>query len=136
MGSVLNPYLSFAGTAREAMEFYRTVFGGSLTLNTFGEAGAPDPEIADQIMHAKLDTDAGYTIMASDTPPGMAHNPGDTISISLSGEDADLLSGYWEKLSADGTVTVPFEKQMWGDTFGACVDRYGIPWMVDVVQNA
>ncbi|MFC7484741.1 hypothetical protein ACFQX7_38505 [Luedemannella flava] len=67
MGSVLNPYLSFAGTAREAMEFYRTVFGGSLTLNTFGEAGAPDPEIADQIMHAKLDTDAGYTIMASDT---------------------------------------------------------------------
>ncbi|MFC7484742.1 hypothetical protein ACFQX7_38510 [Luedemannella flava] len=66
----------------------------------------------------------------------MAHNPGDTISISLSGEDADLLSGYWEKLSADGTVTVPFEKQMWGDTFGACVDRYGIPWMVDVVQNA
>lgn len=136
MGSVLNPYLSFAGTAREAMEFYQGVFGGSLTLNTFGEAGAPDPSIANQIMHGRLVTDAGYTIMASDTPPGMSHNPGDNISISLSGEDADTLTGYWEKLSAGGTVSVPFEKQMWGDTFGACVDRFGIPWMVDVVSSA
>ena len=48
------------------------------------------------------------------------------------GTDGDELRGYWEKLSADGTVTMPFEKQMWGDEFGMCVDKFGVPWMVDV----
>jgi PhnB protein len=72
--------------------------------------------------------------MASDTPPGMEHNPGDNISISLSGDDAGELRGYWEKLSADGTVAVALEKQMWGDEFGMCVDRFGIQWMVNITQ--
>ena len=96
----------------------------------------PDTPDADKIMHAQLETDSGFTLMASDTPPGMGmeHNPGDNISISLSGDDADELRGYWEKLSAGGTVTMPLEKQMWGDEFGMCVDRFGIPWMVNISQ--
>ncbi len=57
MQSRLNPYISFAGDAREAMEFYRRVFGGNLSLSTFGEYGEPDPAIADKVMHALLETD-------------------------------------------------------------------------------
>ena len=134
MPSRLNPYIAFPGTAREAMEFYQTVFGGTLTLSTFGEFGAPDAALADKIMHGQLDTEAGYTIMASDTAPGMEHTPGSTITISLSGDDGDALRGYWEKLAGDGTVTMPLEKQMWGDEFGMCVDRFGIGWMVNISQ--
>jgi PhnB protein len=132
MASRLNPYISFAGNARQAMEFYAEVFGGTLTMNTFGEFGDPDAPGADGIMHGQLETSGGYTLMAADTPPGMEHNPGDNITVSLSGDDADELRGFWEKLSQSGTVSVPLEKQMWGDEFGACVDRFGIPWMVNI----
>ncbi|MER5335727.1 VOC family protein [Micromonospora sp. NPDC002717] len=134
MASRLNPYISFPGTAREAMEFYHRVFGGSLSMSTFGEFGTDDPALADKIMHAMLQTDRGYTLMASDTAPGMEHNPGNNVAVSLSGDDADELRGYWEKLTDGGTVTMPMEKQMWGDEFGMCVDRFGTSWMVDIGQ--
>ncbi|MGV9297930.1 VOC family protein [Amycolatopsis sp. NPDC003676] len=135
MAAKLNPYISFAGNAREAMEYYHGVFGGDLALNTYGEAGAPaEAGNADNIMHAMLEGGNGFTLMASDVPPGMEHNPGTNISISLSGDDGDLLRGCWEKLSDGGTVTVPLAKQMWGDEFGACTDRFGISWMVNIGQ--
>jgi PhnB protein len=132
MASRLNPYLTFDGNAREAMEYYRDVFGGELRLNTFGEFGMEGAG-ADKIMHAQLETPSGFTLMASDTGPGMQRTAGDAITVSLSGDDGDELRGYWGKLSDGGQVTMPLEKQMWGDEFGMCIDRYGVPWMVDVV---
>ena len=134
MASRLNPYLSFRDNAREAMEFYKSVFGGTLTVNTFGEYGAEGAD-ADKLMHAQLETDSGYTLMGADTPEGMQHNPGDNITISLSGDDTDSLRGYWAKLSEGGTVSVPLEKQMWGDEFGQCTDQFGIPWMVNIAGS-
>jgi PhnB protein len=134
VASRLNPYISFPGTARDAMEFYEGVFGGSLTLNTFGELGGQDAPNPDQIMHAMLETGSGFTLMGSDTPPGMEHDPGNNIAISLSGDDDGELRGYWEQLSEGGTVTMPLEKQMWGDEFGMCTDRFGIAWMVNIAQ--
>ena len=134
MAARLNPYLGFESNARQAMEFYRDVFGGTLDINTFGEFGSPDPAEADKVMHAQLETDSGFTLMASDTPAGMQRNPGDNITISLSGDDGDQLRGWWEKLSDGGTVTMPLEKQMWGDEFGMCTDRFGVPWMVNINQ--
>jgi PhnB protein len=83
MASRLNPYISFENTARQAMEFYRDVFGGNLTMNTFGEFGQADSPDADKIMHSQLET----------------------------------------------------EKQMWGDEFGMCMDRFGVPWMVNITQQ-
>ncbi len=135
MASRLNPYLSFDGNAREAMTFYEEVFGGSLKLNTFGEMGASGTPQDDKIMHAMLETSSGFTLMGSDMPPGTAYEPGRTFAVSISGDDGDELRGYWEKLSGDGTVSVPFELQPWGDIFGMCTDRFGVPWMVDVVQS-
>jgi PhnB protein len=134
VASRLNPYISFAGTARQAMEFYKGVFGGSLTLTTFGEYGAPDAPEADKIMHGMLESDNGFTIMGADTPPGMEHNPGNNMAVSLSGDDGDELRGYWGKLSNGGTVSVPLEKQMWGDEFGMCADQFGISWLVNIGQ--
>ena len=134
MTSRLNPYLSFPGSARDAMQFYQAVFGGTLVVNTFGEFGNQDAAVADKIMHAMLETDSGYTLMASDMPPGMEHSPGNNITVSLSGDDGDELRGYWEKLSGGGQVTMPLEKQMWGDEFGMCTDRFGVSWMVNITQ--
>jgi PhnB protein len=130
----LNPYLTFRGNAREAMEFYQSIFGGTLNLMTFGQYGPPDAPIANQIMHGQLETGKGFTLMASDLPPEMPHTPGTAISVSLSGDDADDLRGYWEKLSAGGTVSTPLAKQMWGDEFGSCTDRFGVPWLVNIGQ--
>ena len=135
MSSRLNPYLSFAGNARQAMEFYRDVFGGTLTLNTFGEIGGQHGDDADKIMHGMLETDSGFTLMGADNPPGMELTPGNNITVALSGDNADELRGYWEKLSESGTVSVPLEKQMWGDEFGSCEDRFGVPWLVDIGQG-
>ena len=132
MASRLNPYISFNGTARQAMEFYKDVFGGELNINTFGEYGQQDN--ADGVMHAMLETPAGFTIMASDTPEHVPYNKGDDISVSLSGEDEAELRGYWDKLTSEGKVTMPLEKQMWGDTFGMVTDQFGIAWMVNITQ--
>ncbi|GAB3565183.1 VOC family protein [Amycolatopsis endophytica] len=135
MASRLNPYLSFPGTARQAIEFYQQVFGGDLNLSTYGELGGMEGAEGDKIMHGQLETTSGFTLMCSDTPPGTDHQPGNTISVSLSGDDATELTGYWDKLSDGGQITVPLEKQMWGDEFGACVDRFGVSWMVNIGQG-
>jgi PhnB protein len=132
MAMRLNPYLSFPGTAREAMEFYRDVFGGDLTASTFGELGGPESPEPDKIMHSQLDTDGGFTLMGSDTPPGQEHSPGTAYAVSLSGDDEADLRRYWEGLSDGGTVLVPLERQMWGDEFGMCADRFGVQWMVNI----
>ncbi len=134
MASRLNPYLSFDGNGREALDFYRSVFGGELTVNTFGDFGG-DPSIADKVMHGQLDTPAGYTLMASDIAPGMGElTPSNSVTISLSGDDQEL-SGYFEKLSDGGRVTMPLEKQMWGDVYGQLVDKFGVSWMVNITQS-
>ncbi|MGA5361508.1 VOC family protein [Streptomyces purpurascens] len=128
----LNPYLTFNGEARQAMEFYKEVFGGNLTLNSYGDFGQADAPNADKIMHGMLETTSGFTLMGADNPPGMESAPGTPFSVSLSGDDDAELRGYWEKLSDSGSVSVPLEKQMWGDEFGMCTDRFGTPWMVNI----
>ena len=104
MVSRLNPYIGFTDNARQAMEFYQEVFGGTLVVNTFGEYGT-EGEDADKIMHGQLETDKGYTLMGADTLAGMERDSGSSITISLSGDEGDDLRGYWEKLAEGGTIT-------------------------------
>lgn len=135
MTSRLNPYISFRDNARDAITFYESVFGGDLTISTFGDYQASqDPEEADKVMHGMLVSPNGLTLMASDTPNGMEYNPGNNISISLSGESSDEaeLRGYWDKLAEGGTITMPLESAPWGDVFGMCVDKFGIAWLVNI----
>ncbi len=134
MTSQLNPYLNFDGNARQALEFYKSVFGGALNLSTFADLGGTDSPDADKIMHGQLETAAGYTIMGADTPTGMQYESPAGFSVSLSGDDGDALRGYWEKLSTAGTTTMPLQKQVWGDEFGMCVDQFGVSWLVNISQ--
>ena len=135
MASRLNPYISFGDNARQALEFYKDVFGGELALSTFAEFGQDGPE-ADLIMHGQLETPSGYTIMAADTPPGMDRREGSAITVSLSGDDSSDLRTYWDKLAGGGgQVTMPLEKQMWGDEFGMLVDQFGVAWMVNIAGD-
>jgi PhnB protein len=133
MPTILTPYLSFRDNAREAMEFYQTVFGGELTVSTFGDFQASDdPEEQNKVMHSQLTSPGGLVLMGADTPNSMEYSPGTAISISLSGDDEPELTGYYEKLTDGGTVTEPLAKAPWGDSFGMCVDRFGINWLVNI----
>ncbi|KOT40779.1 3-demethylubiquinone-9 3-methyltransferase [Streptomyces caelestis] len=134
MASLLTPYLSFDGNARQALEFYKEVFGGELRLTTYGDFGRAGADNTDKIMHGMLASTAGFTFMGADMPPGMGYAPGNNFAVCVSGEDGSALRGYWEKLSGGGSVAVPLEKQMWGDVFGMCTDRFGVPWMVNINQ--
>ena len=133
----LNPYLSFRDNAREAMAFYHSVFGGELTVSTFADFHASDdPAEQHKVMHSQLETPDGLVLMGADTPEGMEYRPQAGVSVSFSGDDEARLRGYWERLSESGSVTVPFEKAPWGDTFGMCVDRFGTSWMVNVAAQS
>jgi PhnB protein len=134
MPSRLNPYISFPGIARDAMQHYESVFGGTLSLHTFGEYGQAGTPIENQVMHAMLETPNGFTLMAGDLPPGMEHSPGNNIAVSLSGDDDAELRGYWDRLVDGGTVALPLEQAPWGDSFGMCIDRFGVSWMVNITQ--
>jgi PhnB protein len=115
------------------MEFYKTVFGGKLTLNTFKESNASqDPKDDDKIMHGMLETENGLTLMAADTPVNMEYKPGTNISISLSGDNEEELRGYWNKLIDGAMQSMPLNKAPWGDTFGMLTDKFGIGWMVNI----
>jgi PhnB protein len=136
MPSRLNPYLSFKDDAREAMEFYASVFGGKLDVSTFKEYHASqDPSEDDKVMHAMLVADNGFVIMGADTPSSMEYDPGARISMSLSGEDEAELRGYWDKLRQGGAEVMPLEKAPWGDTFGMLRDKYGIDWLVNITAS-
>jgi PhnB protein len=133
MTSRLNAYLNFNGNARQAMEFYKSVFGGELTISTFGEGmGSQDPKEKDLIMHAQLVAPNAYWLMGSDTPAHMEFKPGTNISLSLSGDDETLLRGYWDKLGKGATIVQPLEKAPWGDSFGMLTDQFGIGWLVNI----
>jgi len=133
MASRLNPYLTFNGNARAAMEFYRSVLGGELTMMTFAQGGMPhEPADADKIMHAQLVSASGYWLMGSDTAPGMPFKPGNAMTISLSGDADAELRGYWDKLAVGARIDMPLEAAPWGDSFGMLTDKYGTPWLVNI----
>jgi PhnB protein len=134
MPSRLSPYIHFNGSAKDAMEFYKSIFGGKLDISTFKDSGMPvDPTDESKIMHAMLEGDNGIVFMASDTPKHMEYTPGTTVTMSLSGDDEALLKGYWDGLSNGGTIQQPLVKAPWGDTFGMLKDKFDIEWMVNIV---
>ena len=133
MASKLNPYLTFGGNARAAMEFYRNAFGGELTLQTYEEMhAAQSPDQNDLIMHGQLITAEDMTLMGSDDPEGEHYS----TSVAVSGDDHDTLKSYWDNLLDGATILAPFETAPWGDTFGMLIDQFGIRWMINVVVAA
>ena len=135
----MSPYLLFTGQATAAMELYRSIFGGTVTSQTFGEFGmVQDPSDADLVMHSQLDGPGGLVLMCADVPASMrngtegkAHHP-----VTLFGDDETQLRGWWDGLAAGGAIQVPLEKAPWGDSFGILQDRFGIEWMVNISPSA
>jgi PhnB protein len=132
MVTTINPYLSFDSNARAAMEYYQSLFGGTLDVLTFESFGMGGEGEGDKVMHAYLETPDGLALMASDTPNEMGHTPPVGMSVALSGDDEQKLRGFWEGLIDGGSVTEPLDSPPWGGLFGMCVDRFGIAWMVSI----
>jgi PhnB protein len=86
----------------------------------------------DRIMHAQLVTPHGLVLMASDVPDGMPYQPSSAISIALSGDDAPALRACYEAPVEEGTVIEPLTQAPWGDELGACIDRFGTSWMINI----
>lgn len=136
MASTLNPYINFRTQAREAMDFYQSVFGGEVQRSTFAEFQvSTDPDEKDLIMHSQLTTPSGFTLMVADVPKHMDLADGSNISVSLSGDDEAELSGYFAKLIEGGTVVEPLSKAPWGDSFGMAVDKFGVSWLVNIAGS-
>ncbi|MFJ6002571.1 VOC family protein [Arthrobacter sp. NPDC092385] len=136
MAATINTYLSFRDTAGEAMDFYRSVFGGELQRSTFAEYQvSEDPAEQGKVMHSMLTTPSGQVLMAADTPNSMEYSAPSGHSLSISGDDEAELRGYWEALSGSGSVIVPLAESPWGDSFGMCLDRFGVTWMVNIAGS-
>jgi PhnB protein len=130
----LSPYLNFNGNASEAMRFYQSVLGGQLNIQTFGDAGMAQSDREKNLtLHAALTSDA-INIYASDGRPDMHVNFGDSVHLSLQGNDEATLTRYFNGLSAGGKVDMPLAKQFWGDTYGQVTDKFGMHWMVNITS--
>ncbi|WP_432523221.1 VOC family protein [Kineococcus sp. SYSU DK006] len=137
MAPRLSPYVSLPGTAREALEFYRSVLGGQVSTTTFGEfGGAAQGADPDGVMHGQLDTPSGFTLMVSDAMAGTSSATGGNVALCLFGDDLEQLRGFFTGLAEGGEVTTPLQAQVWGDQYGALTDRFGVDWMVNASAPA
>ena len=137
MTANLNPYLNFRGTAREALSFYQSVFGGEQRVSTFRDYGMPVAEgEEDLLMHGQLQGPNAPLLMVSDVPSHMTYTPGEnTFSVSLSGDDETLLTRWWNALSEGAEVAQPLQKAPWGDSFGMLTDRFGVSWLINIAGS-
>ena len=129
----LTPYLLFNGNCAEAFKFYEQTLGGKIEaiMNFAGSPAAEHapPEWGEKIMHATI-TIGDNKLMGSDAPPGNYQQP-QGLSVSISVNDRDKAEQIFNALAQDGKTTMPFQKTFWAAGFGMCVDRFGIPWMVN-----
>lgn len=128
----LNPYLSFAGDCRAALDFYKAIFGGEVSgLQTYGESGFPDTGATpDAIMHSEFRAD-GIHFMASDAMRGFKVHPDNNISMSLHFSDVPEETRVFNALAEGGTVTMPLNLSPWGANFGMLTDKFGIEWLLN-----
>lgn len=127
----IEAYLFFPGTTQQAMEFYKTVFGGELTITTRGDV---DPSASEndkgQVINALL-ASPGFQLRASDRGDS-TNATQNRVALSIIGSDEPHLRQIYDALSAGGTIDSPLEKQFWGDTFGTLTDQYAINWQVNI----
>lgn len=131
----INPYLFFQGTCEEAMTFYAKTLGGTMVGMMMTDQAPPEaqahmgPEMKGKVMHACLQV-GQFQIMASDAPAARFNKP-QGFDVSLQIDDMEKAKATFDALSEGGTVNMPFGPVFWGRGFGACVDKFGTPWMVN-----
>ena len=127
-------HLNFCGEARAALAFYRSVFGGDVTLVTYANANSVEnPAEADQVMWGQVVADNGFRVMAYDVPASRPFARGEgSFFVSLRGDDEDEIKSFWQGLSDGGTVLVELGPAQWAPLYGMVVDRFGIAWVLDI----
>ena len=151
MSITTTTHLNFRGDARAALEFYQSVFGGQVTIATYGDfgmpAGAPG---AANVVFGQVETEAGFRVMAYDIPgqvgrsAGTAGTAGTTrrengvtltdqpFFVSVRGDTVDEVQGYWAALSAGASIVEPLAASAWSPGFGMLTDVFGVTWILDV----
>lgn len=142
-------HLNFPGTARPALEFYRSVFGGELSATTYGQLGAPaDSPDADKLVIGHLDAASGLRVMAYDVPGRTEPLAGSTrrehgmtvtdqpFFLSVRGESLSEVREHWERLAEGATVIEDLAASAWSAGFGMLTDRFGVTWVLDVQGRA
>ncbi|WP_088289767.1 VOC family protein [Kineosporia sp. A_224] len=127
-------HLNFRGRARDALEFYRSVFGGHLLAVTYADGHAVQrPDEADQVMWGEVRSDDGFLVMAYDVPASRDHDAGvDPVFVSVRGQDEDEIRRYWDGLCEGATVKAPLAPAGWALLYGMLTDRFGVTWVLDV----
>jgi len=148
MSITTTTHLNFRGDARAALEFYKTVFGGQVTIATYGDFGMPkDVPGADNVVFGQVESDEGFRVMAYDIPGlsgGSTDHAGSTrrdngttitdqpFFVSVRGETISEVEAYWNKLSAGAVIVEPLAASAWSPGFGMLTDRFGVTWILDV----
>ena len=142
-------HLNFHGQARAALEFYGSVFGGRVTIATYGDFGMPkDLPGADQVVFGQVVAENGFTVAAYDVPAGhdapaaptTRRENGVTITsapffLAVRGETVEEVSELWAKLADGATVVEPFAPSAWAPGFGMLTDAFGVTWVLDVAAS-
>lgn len=129
----MHPSIRFNdGTCKEAMNFYKNIFGGEtefmVARGTPMEKDMPADKL-DLVMHATLKKD-DWTLVASDMIRDRA-TVGDNMGIMLDCKNEEEINAIFKGLSEGGEVFMPVEKQFWGAWFGVVTDKYGVEWMLN-----
>ncbi|UED85806.1 VOC family protein [Streptomyces profundus] len=128
----VTPHLNFRGNARAALEFYRTVFGGELTIASYADLGNPDPATADHVTFGQLTAANGFRVMAYDVYPHLPWDQGrDPFFVSVRGTDPAELQDYWDRLAVGADIKQPIGPAPWATLYGQLTDRFGITWVLD-----
>ncbi|GLP69187.1 VOC family protein [Streptomyces sp. TUS-ST3] len=137
MSVTTTTHLNFRGDAREALDFYRSVFGGRTVVVTYKDAGAVGNESeADWVMWGEVVGDGGFHVMAYDVPSQLPWNQGENaFFVSVRGEDTEEISALWGRLAEGSTVVRPLESAPWAPLYGMLTDRFGVTWVLDVVAS-
>lgn len=128
----LNPYLSFNGNCREAMNFYKDCLGGQVNFMTVGDspiAGQMPPSLKDAILHSTLKTD-DLELMATDMTRESLTD-GNTVHLCLVCKNEAEIRLLFEKLSAGGKVNQPLNEMFFG-LIGELTDKYHKTWILEL----
>ena len=132
-----HPYLAFAGNCRDAFNRYQEIFGGELVLLPMSDMPTDEPvaaEQADLIMHAALMSGDGL-LMGADDPTGEFDGQARGICVNATAPDVAEAQRVFQALSEGGEVQMALTETFFSPGFGMCIDRFGIPWMVNTEQE-
>ncbi len=138
MSVTTTTHLNFRGQAREALDFYASVFGGEVMAFTFAQGGddrdAADGAVAEQVKWGGVQASNGFSVMAFDVPPKRSYDPGtDAVYVSVRGSDVEEITGYWQNLVVGGSVRAALSPAGYAPLYGMVTDRFGVTWVLDVL---